>query len=679
MGTYLLAGFIPATAALLFLGLRPGAPKDGDEESPTLTAATRLAVVRAAVVLAAYAVVTVETLSALGWLTRGGVLSAWLIALAGAAALVVVRARRGELSMPRRWWPPRVPRLGWSEWPLVLALAGVAAGTLLIAVLSPPNNWDSQAYHLPKIEQWVQAGSIGFFPTSFTPQVALPPGAEYLLLHLRLLTGGDRLYNFSQWSAWVLCMLACSRIAAQLGASRRGQLITALVFGAAPAVVLEATSTQTDLVTSAWSVATATLTLDLLKSRGRVRDFVLLGAAAGLAVATKPTGMVAAGVMVGLWLLNRLRGVRSAAAAGRLAATAVGIAACALLISGPFLTRMTIEYGNPLGPPEELVAHSIQDHNPAALTVNGARLAQTTALVPPGRVNVAESDLVTRLARLLHQDINNPDTTRGTYPLDWYAADEDIAPFPVQDAIIALSVIGCLIARRRTAPVPWYLLACALVAVGYAATVKWQPYGNRLVIPALAICAPLAGVGADVLVAAASKVRASSRGAWRRAARPAVRLAGWGVLAGALALVLAGGSDAILHGKPRSLTGPHSVRVTSQWGLRYSRMPALQGDYAWAADQIKASGAMHIGFVESQVWNYEYPWWVMLRGRHLEWVYSTVPGHPSSDVSTFDAIICFDKTPPQDCKGFIPHDWQVIGRPYVTLALRPGLSASPVG
>ena len=66
-------------------------------------------------------------------------------------------------------------------------MAAVAGLTLIVAVLSAPNNWDSQSYHLPKVEEWVQRGSVGLFPSDFFSQNDLAPGAEYLLLHLRLL------------------------------------------------------------------------------------------------------------------------------------------------------------------------------------------------------------------------------------------------------------------------------------------------------------------------------------------------------------------------------------------------------------------------------------------------------------------------------------------------------------
>ena len=164
---------------------------------------------------------------------------------------------------------------------------------LVLALASPPNNFDSQTYHLPKIEHWVVQHDVQFFPTAIHRQVTLAPGAEYLLLHLRLLTGGDALYNLLQFGASVGCVLLASRIAGQLGGSARAQLLAGFVAGTTPMVALESTSTQTDLVVAAWVGCLATLVLDELRRRTRPVDLLLIGTATGLITLTKATGLLA--------------------------------------------------------------------------------------------------------------------------------------------------------------------------------------------------------------------------------------------------------------------------------------------------------------------------------------------------------------------------------------------------
>jgi hypothetical protein len=75
--------------------------------------------------------------------------------------------------------------------------------------------------------------------------------------------------------------------------------------------------------------------------------------------------------------------------------------------------------------------------------------------------------------------------------------------------------------------------------------------------------------------------------------------------------------------------------------------------------------------VEGHAWQFEYPMWLALRGRHVELLESTVPGHPAAPPDSFVAIVCFDQSPP-DCHGLVPAGWSVRTRPFAILATRPG-------
>src|SRR5262249_12611735 len=149
----------------------------------------------------------------------------WLLALVG-AFFALRRFRPSGKELAQFW---RSSSLG--ERAMVVVLGGFLLVDLVIALLAPPNNYDSQTYHLPRLEHWVAQGDVAFYPTVMDRQLAMAPGAEYLLLHLRLLAGGDALYNLVQFAAAVLGALVASRIAAQLGGGRRAQLVAALIFG----------------------------------------------------------------------------------------------------------------------------------------------------------------------------------------------------------------------------------------------------------------------------------------------------------------------------------------------------------------------------------------------------------------------------------------------------------------
>jgi len=108
------------------------------------------------------------------------------------------------------------------------------------------------AYHLPRVVYWAQQHSVASFPTAYLNQLQFPPFAEYLSLHLWLLTGGDHLANLPQWFGYAGSMIATSALAGELGATVRGQIITALLVATTPNAILQATGAKNDCVLSFW-------------------------------------------------------------------------------------------------------------------------------------------------------------------------------------------------------------------------------------------------------------------------------------------------------------------------------------------------------------------------------------------------------------------------------------------
>src|SRR5437762_3259193 len=209
-----------------------------------VVAPVRLAVLRAGLAVGAFGVLATEALSALHALTPAAVRATWALAVVLSGALALRRLRVALVVRPRR--------LPWPAWVVLGGLAALSLAELVVALVAAPNNADSLSYHLPRVEHWVQQRSVEFYPTAIHRQAGTSPGAEYLLLHLRLLAGFEEFPNLLQWLAALGCAVAVSRIAAQLGAGRAGQLLAATAVLTAPMVALEATSTQTDLVVAFW-------------------------------------------------------------------------------------------------------------------------------------------------------------------------------------------------------------------------------------------------------------------------------------------------------------------------------------------------------------------------------------------------------------------------------------------
>ena len=727
-----------AAIVALTVALRPRAV-DG-------VAPRRLAVIRAALATGAFAVSTVEVLGALRLLTLPAFAVAWLLFVVGclvaagwrrrrdqahrrAAATVSLPGSTGRTAAPSpalvtassapvsSGTPVTVVRppgsaaaptpapggggpAGW--WTVVTGFWRTAgrgerllAGTvgvlvlveLLIALLAAPNNFDSQTYHLPKVERWVAQGDLTFWATAIHRQVTIPPGAEYLLLHLRLFTGSDALYNLVQWAAGLGALLAVTRLTAQLGGGRRAQLLTAFVLGTTPMVTLQATSTQTDLVCAAWVVCAATLALDGLRRRAALGDLLGLGAATGLVAVTKTSGLLAVGPLLVLWGLGQLRLAYLARSAGRRGVPAGGLArtvgssvlilVVAATVVGPFLGRVYAEFGHPLGPDRLRKSVPMERHDPPSVLVNALRIGHTALDTPLAPLREITAEAIVGVAGLVGVDPQDRAITFGreSFPEPSWYPDEDRVAFPLAGVLALLAVAAAVRRPGRISPASAgalraYGLVVVVAVLLHTTMIKWQPWGNRLLLYAVAVAVPLAGLWLDAVLRRSASAKLTGTPGRATGGRRSVATT---LVVAVLATCALAGVLAVSYGFPRRLVGSGSVFTTAEWDLRFLRRPQWAQEYRWAADAVRAAEARRIGLSQRND-DWEYPWWLLLRdesGRPPELValQSVLDDRPAADPTSVDAIVCVGSR--ALCADLVPDGWQFEFRSHVGYAL-PG-------
>jgi len=183
------------------------------------------------------------------------------------------------------------------DWPKsdILLLAGtvfIVATVGLIAIVAPPNNVDSLIYHMSRVMHWIQNRNVFHYPTHITRQLFSPPWAEFAILHLQLLSGGDRFANLVQWFAMAGSIIGVSLIAKIWGMKRRGQILSGVIAATIPMGILQGSSTQNDFVASFWLVCMVVFILLSLKEPHRPFYWAGIGGSLGLALLTKPTPLI---------------------------------------------------------------------------------------------------------------------------------------------------------------------------------------------------------------------------------------------------------------------------------------------------------------------------------------------------------------------------------------------------
>lgn len=344
----------------------------------------------------------------------------------------------------------------------------------LIALSSPPNSSDAMAYHMPRVLMWIQQRSVDFFPTPYLNQIMLQPLHEYLTLHLYLLAGSDLLANTIAWLSTGGYILGSTLIARQLGASSRGQALTALLTATLPNGLLAATGAKNEALLA--FLFTALVYYALAADKWR------LAVACGLACFTKGTAYLFAGPVI-LLLLPR---------------AIPHVALATILIQAPFLARNLDLSGSPLGFDS---AHADgrfrwrNDHlSSAALASNLIR--HTSEQLGSG--SPAWNNAVFTTALATHHALGlDPQSPATTWPYEKFAAprkaNHETDANNRWHLLLFLAAATYLLTQRhpQATRLTLALLSGLLLFCLY---LKWQPFMARMFLPLFATSCAISGL-----------------------------------------------------------------------------------------------------------------------------------------------------------------------------------------
>jgi len=410
-----------------------------------------------------------ELLGAFEMIRRTPLILCWLAVI----GFAVVRGR-GRWTLPRFSFDPVVALC-------VCGCGGILVLTGITAAFSPPNSSDAMAYHLPRVIYWAEQSSVRFFPTTYLNQIMLQPLAEYAGLHLYLLSGGDRLSNFVQWFASLVCIAGVSSIAKEFGATARGQAMAALFCATIPSGVLASSGAKNDYFLAMWLVLAVYFAMRW--------NPVLLGVTFGCALLTKATAYLFGPwvVLAALVLKRRVPGLRGLAIAGALA---VGI-------NAPHYARNYELSGSILGFDSahgDGVYRWRNDTFSAKNTLSNVlrNISEQLGSRDP-RWNRRVYDWVVQLHQKFGIDPSDPKTT---WPYTVYEQPRNAnheVNVPNKWQLAVLAAVSCVLLFQF----PVFLLFAAALVCGFLAFcfyLKWQFFLGRLFLPLWVLSAPLLGV-----------------------------------------------------------------------------------------------------------------------------------------------------------------------------------------
>jgi hypothetical protein len=487
---------------------------------------------------------------------------------------------------------------------LTAGLLTICVITLLIALIAPPNNWDSLVFHMTRVANWVQNGSVRHYQTYTDRQLYPAPFAEFAILQFQLLTGGDRFANLVQWVSMIGSLTAVCLIAKRLGANRPGQGLAVVYAATIPMGILQSTSTQTDYAVTLWL---ACFVYFLLTERQTPQRWnaVKLGLTLGLAILTKVTAYIYALPFLLWYFLSKLR-----TQPGKVLSQAAIISAAVIILNVGHYYRNFSWFGSIMSPPYEVDKNS-NDRFGADVTLSNIIRNITFHLGTHRQdINNFTRNIAYKLHGLIGIDINDPSTTKNPpYRIGSLSTHEDVAGNPLHFLLGTLSAFLILLhpTIRRKQLLLTYVCMVALGFLLFCFYIKWSPWRQRLHLPLFVLMATAVGIAISELLSGRY-----------------VRLVAYGLLISSLPWLLTNKSRPLIPVAPFSKN--RSILTTDRVSQYFANRPHLKIQYLQAVEVLNRMPCRTIGFVSGGD-DWEYPLFVLLQqtGKRFTVTYPTVP------------------------------------------------------
>jgi hypothetical protein len=479
----------------------------------------------------------------------------------------------------------------------IFGIVFISATLGLIALVSPPNNWDSMTYHMSRVVHWIQNNSVAHYPTNILRQLDMSPWSEFVIMHLQILSNGDRFANFVQWLSMLGSIIGVSLIAKLLGAEKNGQILSSVVCLTIPMGILQSSSTQNDYVVSFWLVCFVYYLLMIFKSNNSnisVIDSLYLGSALGLAILSKSTAYIYAFPFC-VWLFIVLLKYYKWKSVKPLL---VLIALTFSINLGHFYRNLEL-FKTPLGISGKIAVNESFDI--LSLLSNVVRNISLHIATPYQSINQFLQNAIYYLHQLLGIDVNNPLTTFANEKFNILnhsiPSDENNVGNLIHFLLIIFVMIFYLIQKklRDRNIILIYLVSTVATFFIFCFVLKWQPWGSRLHLPIFVLYSPFIGT----VLSHSFKNRI-------------IVFTSFFLLTYSLPYVFHNTSRplAMINGISNNLGG--SVLSVNRINQYFSNRPNLKSPYTDAIDFVKSKECSDIGLLIGDD-SWEYPFWVISR------------------------------------------------------------------
>lgn len=173
--------------------------------------------------------------------------------------------------------------------------------TSILCLLLPISNADAQAYHVARSVFWVLQGSLNHFDVADIRNLCLPINSEILYSWVILFVKRDVFLGFFSFVGYLLSIVSIYNILGLLGYCTRRKLWVIFILSSFASVIVQASSTETDIIIAGLISSSIFLFWYALKNNKKTPIY-MASLAYAIAIGTKTTSIIAI-PGVGLFLL----------------------------------------------------------------------------------------------------------------------------------------------------------------------------------------------------------------------------------------------------------------------------------------------------------------------------------------------------------------------------------------
>lgn len=367
---------------------------------------------------------------------------------------------------------------------LLISIIIILSITLFLALISPVNNTDSLTYHLSRIMYWIQDSHLSHFATNNHRQVAYNIFSELAILHFYILGKTDFAANLVQWFSFAGAIFGCTLLVKQLGGSIKTQWFAGFIAATIPMIVLQATSTQNDLVVSFFVVSGVIFFFKYIKDFDGL-NAIFFGLSLGLAELTKGTGYIFLFPFC-IWLAFSVLKQKKWWKSSRILLGLILIVLISVSINLGYYARNWAVFNDPLGHASDRI--SLENHSFSALVSNITRqLALHVGMHSPGNFwNDFWMTLLLKLHLILGISISDPLTTFGTdsiFKIPRFTTTEDFSGNFLHFFLFLGASFFYVFKKDKNKVLSLFWFACVFGFLMFCFLLRFQLFGSRLHSP----------------------------------------------------------------------------------------------------------------------------------------------------------------------------------------------------